>query len=199
MPPPPEVTKDGVSVEIGGHIWYTESDLFSNNIPPICLVKKQRDKLPDGVSVYDPKTMSLDDYVPEILTRRMVTSSVAKIWDPLGKNTPVTLRLKHDLRRLIRECPEWDVAISQEARALWLQNFAIIEDIRSFMYVRCSKPADAVRKTCRLWLLVDAAEWGMVVSVYVGWQRKNGQYSCSHLFGKGLLGATHSQCWSRYM
>ena len=40
FPPPAEVTKDGVSVDIGGHIWYTEADLFTNNIPPICLEKK---------------------------------------------------------------------------------------------------------------------------------------------------------------
>ena len=28
----------------------------------------------------------------------------------------------------------------------------------------------------------------MIVTVYVGWERKCGAYSCSHLYGKGLLG-----------
>ena len=28
----------------------------------------------------------------------------------------------------------------------------------------------------------------MIVTVYVGWEKKDGSYSCSHLFGKGLLG-----------
>ena len=188
FPPPADVTKDGVSVDIGGHIWYTEADLFTNNIPPICLEKKQRGKLPDGVLPYDPNTMKLEEYVPENLTRRMITSTVAKVWDPLGKNAPVTLRLKNDLRRLIRESPEWDEVVSKDARGLWLQNFAIIEDIRGNMYTRCNRPADALRKTCRVILVVDAAEWGMVVAAYVGWERKNGQYSCDHLYGKGLLG-----------
>lgn len=59
---------------------------------------------------------------------------------------------------------------------------------REIVYIRCSKPEDALRPTCRLWVLVDAAEWGMIVSVYVGWERKGGTYSCSHLYGKGLLG-----------
>ena len=36
--------------------------------------------------------------------------------------------------------------------------------------------------------MVDAAEWGMILTVYVGWERKDGSYSCSHLLGKGLLG-----------
>ena len=188
LPPPEEVTKDGKSVDIGGHTWYTEADLFSNNIPPICLVKKQRGKLPDGVVPFDPKTMSLDDYVPQDLTRRMVTSTVAKVWDPLGKSAPVTLRLKHDLRRLIRECPEWDTVIPRDARSLWLQNFEIIEKMRGNLYPRCSRPIDALRKSGRVIICVDAAEWGMVVSAYIGWERESGKYSCSHLYGKGLLG-----------
>ena len=81
--PPPDVSKDGISVDIGGHIWYTQSDIYSCNIPPICLTKKQRGKLPDGAFGYDSKTMKMEDFVPRDLTRRMCTSTVAKIWDPL--------------------------------------------------------------------------------------------------------------------
>ena len=77
---------------------------------------------------------------------------------------------------------------ARAARALWLQNFEIMERTRSLIYVRCIKPADALRSSCRLWVLVDAAEWGMIVTVYVGWEKKDGSYSCSHLYGKGLLG-----------
>ena len=186
--PPPDVTKDGISVDIGGHIWYTKADMYSCNIPPICLTKKKRGKLPDGAFIYDPKTMTIEDFVPQKLSRRMCTSVVAKIWDPLGKKAPITLRLKHDLRKLISESPDWDDAIAQQARALWVQNFEIIENIRGLVYLRCSKPADALRNTCRLWVLVDAAEWGMILTVYVGWERQDGSYSCSHLLGKGLLG-----------
>ena len=186
--PPTDVSKDGVSVDIGGHTWYTKSDIYSINIPPICLTKKQRGRLPEGVYGYDPRTMSLEEFVPSSLTRRMCTSTVAKVWDPLGKLAPITLRLKHDLRKLILESPDWDTAISKQARALWVQNFSTIEDIRGLIYIRCSKPVDAVRSTCRIWIVVDAAEWGMILTAYVGWERIDGRYSCSHLFGKGLLG-----------
>ena len=181
--PPADISKDGISVDIGGNTWYTESDLFTLNNPPLCFEKKKRGKQPAGSVYFDPKTMNLGKFVPHQLTRRMVTSSLAKVWDLRGKLTPVTLKFKYDLRRLINEAP-----ISSQARALWLQNFNIMEETRNFVYVRCTRPADALRFTCRLWVLVDAAEWGMIVTVYVGWERKNGSYSCSHLFGKGLLG-----------
>ena len=130
----------------------------------------------------------MEKFVPSNLTRRMITSTIAKIWDLLGKTTPITLMLKYYLRRLIAESPDWDTPVSPQARALWVQNFEIIESMREFIYLRCSRPQDAVRTTCRLWILVDAAEWGMILTVYVGWERRNGQYSCSHLYGRGILG-----------
>ena len=188
MPPPGEVSKDGITVELGGHTWYPEADLFTLNIPPICFAKKQRGKLPAGEIVYNSKTMNLSDFVPSNLTRRMVTSAVAKVWDILGKTAPVTLRFKHDLRMLIKEAPEWDRPISPKARALWIQNLEEIDKLRGIVYPRCARPPDALRSTCRLWVLVDAAEWGMILTVYAGWERASGEYSCSHLYGKGLLG-----------
>ena len=40
--PPSDVSKDGVSVDLGGNTWYTESDLFTLNNPPLCFDKKKR-------------------------------------------------------------------------------------------------------------------------------------------------------------
>ena len=64
----------------------------------------------------------------------------------------------------------------------------MLEEVRNFMYMRNCRPDDALRDKCRLMLLVDAAEWGMLVAVYIGWERSSGGYSCNHLLGKGLLG-----------
>ena len=98
--PPPEVSKDGISVDFGGNTWYTKSFLYTLNNPPLCFEKKKRGKLPEGTIHFDPSTMEIDKFVPNPLTRRMVTSALAKVWDIRGKLTPVTLKLKHDLRRL---------------------------------------------------------------------------------------------------
>ena len=89
---------------------------------------------------------------------------------------------------LIKEAPEWDRPISPKARALWIQKLEEIDKLRGIVYPRCARPPDALRSTCRLWVLVDAAEWGMILTVYAGWERASGEYSCSHLYGKGLLG-----------
>ena len=156
--PDSDVSSDGVSVGFGGLLWYPEADTYSLNIPSLCFDKKQRGKLPDGAFKFDPKVMSIEDYVPENLSRRQITRAVARIWDPTGKLAPITLRIKHDIRKLIKESPEWDSQISSAARSLWVQNFKMVEDVRYYLYNRCSRPNDALRKTCRLMILVDAAE-----------------------------------------
>ena len=42
--PPPEITKDGEFVELGGMLLYTESDLYTLNLPSFCFDKKKRGK-----------------------------------------------------------------------------------------------------------------------------------------------------------
>ena len=95
--PPPEISKDGISVDLGGILWYTEADLYTLILPPLCFAKKKRGKLPENAVVFDPKTMTMEEFVPLCLTRRMITSSVASQWDMTGKIAPVTLRIKHVL------------------------------------------------------------------------------------------------------
>ena len=106
--------------------------------------------------------------MPNPLTRKVVTSVITKVLDIKGKLAPISLKFKNDLRNLIKETPEWDQYMYDQARALQIQNFSIMEETRSIVYVRCNKPADALRDTCRIWVVVDAAEWGMMVSAYTG-------------------------------
>ena len=118
--PPPDISKDGVSVGFGGLVWYPEIDVYTLNIPPLCLAKKQRGRLPEESFGFDPKKINLEEYVQPDMTRRQITRAIAKAWDLCGKLTPVTLRIRHDLRKLIHETPEWDVAVSPLSRSLWI-------------------------------------------------------------------------------
>ena len=63
----------------------------------------------------------------------------------------------------------------------------MIEELRDVLYVRCHITPDALRPTVRLWLLCDAADGGMIVSVYSGNERPDGSWSCGHLCAKNLL------------
>ena len=67
-----------------------------------------------NLSVFNPQKQSMDEFLTKnILTRRKITSVVARIPDILGRLAPLTLKFKHDLRKLIVENPEWDDPINE--------------------------------------------------------------------------------------
>ena len=187
--PPESLSKDGASVGVCGFTWYPVADIYRLNISSLFIGKKKRGQIPKEILVFDGK-MSMEQFVPSKITRRKVTSIVARIWDPLGKLTPLTVRFKRDLRRMIAGGYDWDSPISAELRTEWLHNFQLIEDVRDILYARCSLPVNAKRSTCRLLVMCDAAEQVVVNSVYVGYEKQDNSYSCSQLFGRGVLATT---------
>ena len=99
-----------------------------------------------NLSVFDPQRQSMDEFLAEnIVTRRKITSVVARIPDILGRLAPLTLRFKHDLRKLIEENSAWDDPISAKQMLRWKTNFLIIEDVKDIIYFRCHVPEDAFR------------------------------------------------------
>ena len=124
---------------------------------------------------------------PPEITRTNCTSVTARIFDISGLLAPLLLKLKSDLRKLITFEPSWKLPIPDHQRAVWVNNFKIIEEVRDILYVRCSIPSDAVSSKARILLLADAADDGIIFAAYVGYLRKCGSWSSDLLFGKGLL------------
>ena len=69
---------------------------------------------------------------------------VARIWDMQGLLAPLTLKLKHDLRGLVKFTTSWTEPIPDHQRSIWIENFKTIEETRDILYVRCKIPEDAV-------------------------------------------------------
>ena len=186
--PPADLSDDGVSVGFAGMEWLTKIDAFKLPIQSLHFAKKKRGRFPEDLVKLDGTFgKTIDEYTPINLSRRMCTSVAARIFDVPGKLSPLALRLKHDLRKLIKADPDWDHPISVSLRERWIQNFKIIEELRDVLYVRCPIPSDALRTSVRLWLLCDGADGGMIIAAYSGNERPDGSWSCSHLFSKGLL------------
>ena len=83
-PPHPDVTHDGHSVDLGGMQWMPQTDSVVVKIPPLHFGKKMRGKLTIGTEVFDGSFQDLEKFVPT-LTRRIVTSKFAALFDPFGK------------------------------------------------------------------------------------------------------------------
>ena len=187
--PPEQMTDDGFSVNFSGLKWYPVLDAYKLNISSLHFKKKKRGKHDSNVDVFDvDKHGTIDAFlVNKILSRRKCTSVCARIFDMFGKLEPVRLRLKHDLRQLIRENPDWDHPISPVKFARWTENFKIIQDCRDIMYTRCIVPENAINLIPRYWIFADASDTGIMLVVYVQFEVPGNKWSGSHLLGKSFL------------
>ena len=184
-PPSCDVTDDS-TVGFAGMTWVPEIDSYSLKIQRLHFGKKKRGRFPDSLEMF--KGGCMEDFVPEILTRKMCASVTARIYDVPGILAPLILKLKYDLRKIIEVNPGWDTPINSNLRSLWIENFRFIEEMRDVMYVRCQIPADALRCTVRFWLLCDASpDGGILIQAYSGHERKDGSWSCQLLCAKSLL------------
>ena len=102
----------------------------------INFAKKRRGRLPPDLVKYDQTSgLTIDQYTPEKITRTNCTSVTARIYDTEGMLTPLTLKLKNDLRKLITFEPSWTSPIPDHQRQIWIQNFKTIEEVRDIMYI----------------------------------------------------------------
>ena len=100
----------------------------------------------------------MDSYVPVNLTRRMIVSKRASIYESLGKLEPIKAKLKIDEREAVKLTSDWDDPVDQNLRKKWVQNFLLIEQLRGIRFIRARFPASAVDTNMRLITLFDAAE-----------------------------------------
>ena len=119
-PPPEEVSEEYGTVSIGGMKWYTVMDCLEVPIPPLHFSKKSRGRLEVGSGVFAGKTMEeIDDFVPKNLTRKMILSKKASLFDILGKLTPISAGLSLDLRKAMKETTGWDDPVSPSLQNNW--------------------------------------------------------------------------------
>ena len=189
--PPPDVSHDGASVDVGGLTWYPKIDSLVVKVPPLHFGQKLRGRIRVGTEVFDGKFSDLEKFVPKKLTRRMLTSKLSSFWDPLGKFTPLISGMKKDLRHVVKTTVSWDQQVGMEIRQKWIKNLWKLHNIRGIQFSRAVIPVDAADCKLELIAAVDAADL-KVAAVYGRFRRKNGQYSCQLIIGRSLLARTDS-------
>ena len=120
--PHPEVTKDGLSVDVGGFLWLPKSDEIEVKIPAIHFGKKSRGRLVVGTQVFEGSFEELNNFVPQELTKRQVVSKYAALYDVYGKLTPITSGMKVDVRLAVMSTSSWDDPVGPELRMKWVRN-----------------------------------------------------------------------------
>ena len=164
--PHPDVTADGVSVDIGGMTWYPLIDCVSVKIPPLHFGKKSRGKLVVGTEVFDGTFADLKKFVKKPLTRRQIVSKFSALFDMYGKLTPLTAKMKLDVSKAVKETSGWDEQVSVALHDKWIDNFWTMHKLRGLQFQRARIPSDAFDTKMYLTGCVDAADSLKIVGVW---------------------------------
>ena len=130
----------------------------------------------------------MNAFVPENLTRRMIVSKRAALYDSMGKLEPVKGLLKVDERKAVLATVDWDDTVDSDIRNKWVKNFLLMEQLRGLRFTRARMPSTAVSTSMRLITLVDGAKELVMVSTYCGFRVESGGWSNQHLIGRSALG-----------
>ena len=187
MDPDDKVSKDGVSLGVGGMRWFPKLDFFELKVPHLHFGKRRRGKLKEDTKFFSGNQEELDQFTPRKLSRRMVCSKFASIYDLTGKLGPVMAAAKDLLRDTIEATEDWDTAMPDNLRDKWLKQFLLWEKLRGLKFNRAVMPEDAVDSKMRLILCCDFAQKMQVVGCWGGFRRKSGEWSCQHLLSRNLL------------
>ena len=185
--PHPDVTDDGLTIGVGGMEWCPMIDTVTVKIPPLHFGKKSRGKVRVGTEIFDGSFEDLDKFVPKKLTRRMVVSKFAAIFDMYGHLTPETAKMKLDVSEATKETDAWDDAVTTELRSKIVGDLWRLFKLQGLKYRRAVIPEDAVNTRVHLTACVDAANKLKIVGVWARFRRKCGKYSSQLLIGRSLL------------
>ena len=185
--PSDKVSKDGLTVGVGGFGWNSFLDSIEIKIPGLHFAQKKRGRLDKDTKIFSGSFEELEDHVPKNLSRRQVASKYASIFDVLGKFGPILIAAKVDLRATFKRTEDWDCPMPADLRQRWIKHFWNWEQLRGIQFSRAIMPEDAICHKMRLTTAVDAAGEAIVVGVWAGFKRKGGEFSCQQLISRTIL------------
>ena len=186
--PSSKVSNDGVSLDIGGMKWFSKADLIEVKIPYLHFGKYIRGRIKPGTEFFEGGTMAdLDKFLPNRLSKRMVASKTAGIYDPLGKLAPALALAKLLLRLTNNSTVGWDDPMPAPVRKRWVDVFWRLEMLRGLKFSRPVMPSNAVDTKLRILVGGDTAGEVEMIGAWGGFRLTDGSFSCQHLLGRSLL------------
>ena len=191
--PDQKISKDGVSIGVAGSPWYPKLDFYIVKVPALHFGKRRRGRLDPNTKFFSGNTIEdVDQFTPNPLNRKQVSSKFASIWDLTGKLGPVLAEAKDLLSDTITATPDWVSPMPTEIRSRWLSQFLLWEKLRGLRFERAVMPDDALDSKLRLIEMVDAANKMMVQGCWGGFKKKSGGWSCQQLLSRTLLSGKNS-------
>ena len=171
--PPQDLSKDGVSILVGGVRWFPKLDMISFNVSENVDYKK-------FVSI-------LNGEIPGKVTRKNCVSGVAGIFCPPGLLIPLISGFKIDISEFCLRKINWDDEIPEDLRQIWIDNFEMIEEIKTIQFKRAVVPDDAIDLSVETLDFADASPKMICVAIYARFKKRSGGYSCQLVFARSKI------------
>ncbi|KAF6204000.1 hypothetical protein GE061_002339 [Apolygus lucorum] len=116
---------------------------------------------------WDPATDSFSYEVappPTGLTKRLILSTIARLFDPLGYIAPVIFYAKCIMQRTWQWKLGWDEEVPQEIGSLWSQ---FIEQLPQLSFLSIPRPFPTTDTNYQLICFSDASERGFCAAIYL--------------------------------
>ena len=134
---------------------------------------------------------------PYVLTRRLVVSQAARVYDPLGLVIPATLLAKVLTRKLCMKDEnesnksfDWDEIMPEKMKKEWLSFFLELYHVESLYFPRCVKPIDATEELPWLIVFSDGSQIAYDACAYIRWKTKDGRCESFLLAAKNRIAPT---------
>ena len=149
-----------------GLIWNPERDQFGFRVK--INFSSKRNKLP---TQSDLDRNRINEDFPQVLTKRIVLSQVAKVYDPLGLITPVILRAKLLLRKSCQtdQCHGWDDPLPKTLYEEWKDFFKQLFSVEDISFPRCFQPRMCLGKPI-LVVYDDGSKEAFGACAYARWE-----------------------------
>lgn len=173
-----------------GMIWEPKEDQFSFKVRINFSAKYKNIRTGPNLTVNE-----ILEKVPKPLTKRMILSQVAALYDPLGIANPFTIQCKLLMRQLItfklnnKEAEQqlgWDDPVPDEMYNQWVCLFRDMYELEKVKFKRCIKPDSAIGNPT-LVMYSDASNVAYSTCAYIRFKLQNGTYSAQLLAAKSRI------------
>ncbi|XP_011883727.1 PREDICTED: uncharacterized protein LOC105570885, partial [Vollenhovia emeryi] len=122
------------------------------------------------------------------ISKRVILSEVARLFDPLGLLGPIIVLAKLILQELWNEGIHWDESVPQDINYRWTELKSQLPNINELQIPRCIKPGEIARFT-QIHGFCDASQRAFGACAYLRTQTKDG-FHCELICSKSRIAPT---------
>ncbi len=123
---------------------------------------------------------------PRKLTKRLVLSRIARVFDPVGFAAALLVRAKIGMQDLWRRGLDWDDELPYDLQDLWNNMFQELSFLSQLSFERCLTPLNAVEQPV-LCTFSDASVEAFGACSYIRWKLADGSFGVRFVAAKSRV------------